>query len=146
YERGARQVFRLRTTARSGAASPIRRGGTYLVTGGMGGLGWLIASWLVERHAANVVLTGRAEPDAETARRLAELTRSGAQATYAQADVSDLAAMQRAIERAEREIGPLRGVFHAAGVPPDDRDFRAATAAAFDRVTAAKITGTLVIE
>ncbi len=46
----------------------VRRGGSYIVTGGLGGLGLVIARWLVDRGAARIVLNGRSEPSARAAR------------------------------------------------------------------------------
>ena len=44
------------------AAVPIHRDGTYLVTGGLGGLGLEVARWLVRGGASSLVLMGRRAP------------------------------------------------------------------------------------
>ena len=47
--------------------------GAYIVTGGLGGLGLVVARWLVDSGAGRVVLNGRTEPSDEQRRVLAEL-------------------------------------------------------------------------
>ena len=54
----------------------IRRDATYLVTGGLGSLGYEVARWLAEQGAGQLVLAGRRSRDA--AQRVAELERAGA--------------------------------------------------------------------
>ncbi|MEZ4681398.1 MAG: KR domain-containing protein [Caldilineaceae bacterium] len=41
--------------------------GTYLITGGLGGLGLLTAKWLVNQGARHLLLVGRSAPSAGTA-------------------------------------------------------------------------------
>jgi acyl transferase domain-containing protein/acyl carrier protein len=105
--------------------------GTYLVTGGLGGLGGLAARWLVGRGCRHLVLTGRRElPDRsqwaalggrqdELGQRVGlieELESRGATVQYFSADVSDREGMSRLLSRIHRRDLPLRGVIHAAGV------------------------------
>ena len=49
---------------------PVRMGGTYLISGGCGGLGLLVAEHLARKWAANLILTGRSELDDTSGRRL----------------------------------------------------------------------------
>ncbi len=92
----------------------IRPGGTYLVTGGAGGVGRYLTGWLLDRGAGLVVVTGR---------RKSEEVAPGADPTgkvrYVQADVTDFEAMARFFSDLDREAATLRGVFHAAGVLDD---------------------------
>lgn len=94
--------------------SAIRADASYLVTGGLGGLGLKIADYLMTAGARHLVLAGRsgASPEAETA--IEELRRRGA-VVVVKGDVAnavDVAAMIDACQRA----APLRGIIHAAGV------------------------------
>ena len=65
----------------------VRRDGAYIVTGGLGGIGLVVARWLVDSGAARVVLNGRSEPSDEQRRVLAELE-EGAQIAVVQGDIS----------------------------------------------------------
>src|SRR5262249_60396471 len=47
----------------------VRTDGSYVVTGGLGGLGLVVARWLVDRGAGRIILNGRNEPS-EAARAL----------------------------------------------------------------------------
>jgi len=109
-----------------------RRGGAYLITGGLGNIGFVLAGWFALTTAeVKLVLTGRtplpdrsewdgflADPDTPTARRigrLLELERAGAEVAYFAVDVADAPEMSRALAEAERRFGPIRGVVHGAG-------------------------------
>src|SRR5262249_30715704 len=50
---------RLPVAAEAGEAIRFRRDGSYLITGGLGGFGLVLARWLVERGAGHLVLLGR---------------------------------------------------------------------------------------
>ncbi len=113
----------------------IRPGGTYLVTGGAGGIGRFLTRWLLERKAGLVVVTGRRGRE-ETALD----TCPDGKVKYIQADVTDREAMEGLFVDLARENKPVRGVFHAAGVL-DDGILLTQTADRFRRVLEPKTTG-----
>ena len=113
----------------------IRPGGTYLVTGGAGGIGRFLTDWLLDRGAGLVVVTGRRPGD-----EAATATDPTRKVRYIQADVCDREAMERLLAGLEREDAPLRGVFHTAGVL-DDGILLAQNADRFRRVLEPKTTG-----
>lgn len=119
------QLSELDVSADGAQPLPLVKGGTYLLTGGLGGIGRYLASRLCHEFDAQVLLIGRsaATPDGdarerERVRALAELrsrAREGA-VLYVQADVTDSAAVRAAVARAELQWGrALDGVFHLAG-------------------------------
>ncbi|MGP3972341.1 SDR family NAD(P)-dependent oxidoreductase, partial [Streptomyces sp. 6N223] len=91
--------------------TPWRADGTYLITGGAGGLGLLFAREIAERApGARIVLTGRSA-------RQEHLHLAIPGAEYRQLDVTDPAAVTETLAG----IGPdLRGILHCAGVIRDD--------------------------
>ncbi|MFH8617243.1 SDR family NAD(P)-dependent oxidoreductase [Streptomyces sp. NPDC017979] len=90
--------------------------GTYVITGGLGGIGVELANWLVERGAKDLVLLGRS-PLGGRGHVLGALAGSGARVTYHPVDVADEAAVRTVLrEVAEGGRPPVRGVLHAAGV------------------------------
>ena len=110
---------------------PFTTSGTQLVTGGLGGLGPLLAEWLLQSGAERVVLIGR------TARPGHALPES---VETMLGDVAKPAELARVIAAIDAAGPPLRGVFHLAGVlgdagmsslRPDD----------LERLFAAKVTG-----
>lgn len=94
----------------------LRPDGTYLITGGLGGLGLLVARWLVEHGARNLALIGRSAPTEEAAERLRELESAGARVAVLRGDVSRVEDVDRVLAEIDRSMPPLRGVIHASGV------------------------------
>ncbi|MBI1398034.1 MAG: SDR family NAD(P)-dependent oxidoreductase [Betaproteobacteria bacterium] len=93
---------------------PLRRGGSYLVTGGFGGIGLTLARYLAAEWGAKLTLVGRRPPaDGEVA---GELERLGAEVLVAAADVSDPDALRAAVAATDQRFGRLDGVIHAAGI------------------------------
>ncbi|MDZ7309035.1 MAG: type I polyketide synthase, partial [candidate division KSB1 bacterium] len=104
------------------AAAPPRRfeeQATYLITGGLGGLGLTLAQWLVEQGARTLVLVGRSAPTAAAQTALAALQAAGARVQVAQADVSQAEEVERVLAQIRHSLPPLKGVFHAAGLLAD---------------------------
>lgn len=118
---------------------PVSARGTYLVTGGMRGLGLAAAKALVEDGARHLALLGRTVP-AEAGAAIEEMKALGARVMLVQADVADAADLARALLGIQEALPPLRGVVHAAGLTEDALLTRM-DAAAFSRVLAPKIQG-----
>jgi acyl carrier protein/NADP-dependent 3-hydroxy acid dehydrogenase YdfG len=99
-----------------------------LITGGLGGLGLKVASWLAQQGARHLVLTGRRglpergelatlSEGSEAFRQVAAIEAIealGATVTVEAADVSDMARMSEVLARIDRSAQPLRGIVHAA--------------------------------
>jgi myxalamid-type polyketide synthase MxaE and MxaD len=114
--------------------------GTYLISGGLGGLGIGLARWLAAHGARHLVLAGRHDPVPDVQARIDELRREGVEVVVARADVGrrqDVAAMLADIDD---RLPPLRGVLHAAMVL-DDRTILELDAERYDRVLAPKMRG-----
>ncbi len=96
----------------------LREHGTYVITGGLGGIGLELAEFIASVCRANLVLLSRgaASPNAEIRRRLLRLQESGVRVTTLVADVGDRAGLAAALREARALVGPINGVFHAAGV------------------------------
>nr|BBH87623.1 polyketide synthase [Thermosporothrix sp. COM3] len=97
----------------------VRAQASYLITGGLGGIGLTMARWLVEQGARHLVLLGRKAPSAEVARFLETLSARGVQVRVAAVDVSCEEQLARELASIERTMPPLRGVLHAAAVLDD---------------------------
>ncbi len=119
---------------------PVREDATYLITGGLGGLGLTTAQWLVERGARHVVLTGRRAITEEGPGRLQTLQQSMADVRVIASDVSDPRAVAELFAQVEASMPPVRGVIHAAGVL-DDGALVQQNGARFERVMSPKIMG-----
>ncbi len=88
---------------------------TYLITGGLGGLGLQVAEWLIQQGARHLVLVGR-NPDPAVVHQLQAADRT-IQAIAA--DVSQRSALVPILETIRQSGYPLAGVVHAAGVLAD---------------------------
>ncbi|NEQ06320.1 MAG: SDR family NAD(P)-dependent oxidoreductase [Moorea sp. SIO4E2] len=93
--------------------------GTYLITGGLGGLGLVIARWMVEQGAKHLVLVGRSSPKEFAQNQLTELKKAGANLVIEKADVSSLEQMTKVVTKIEQSLPPLTGVIHCAAVLED---------------------------
>ncbi|MEZ4241527.1 MAG: SDR family NAD(P)-dependent oxidoreductase, partial [Myxococcota bacterium] len=128
FRGGVRRVGRL-LPAPDALGEPLqcRADGTYLVTGGLGGLGLLAAERLADRGARRLVLLGRTPMPARSAwdaedprvRAIRALEARGVTVRTAAVDVGDGEAVLALIARLADELPPIRGVVHAAGVLRD---------------------------
>ena len=97
----------------------LRPDRTYLVTGGLGGIGTVIAGWLAERGAGTIVLNGRRPPDREAEEVIESLRRQGADVRVELADVTSPEAVEQMLARIDDDMHPLAGVIHSVGVLSD---------------------------
>lgn len=93
---------------------------SYLVTGGLGGLGLRAARWLADRGARHLVLVGRRGAQSETAREeIAALEGRGVRVLAEACDIADYPSVQHLLAKVRATLPPLRGIVHAAGVIED---------------------------
>lgn len=97
----------------------IKPEATYLITGGLGGIGQVLTGWLLEKGARHIVLLGRREIDESRLKALTEGLAADTRIQYIQVDVTDYAALQQIISTIQVDGPPLRGIFHCAGVLDD---------------------------
>ena len=97
----------------------LRSGRTYLVTGGLGGIGCAVARWLAEKGAGTIVLNGRRDPDPAAQATIRDLREGGADVRVEVADVTDPAAVDRLLARIDEAMPPLGGLIHGVGVLSD---------------------------
>lgn len=116
-----------------------------LITGGVGGLGYIMAEHLAKTYQAKLVLTGRSSPTPEIRQKLANLTMAGAQAIYVEGDVCDRAVVKNWISVAKSQFGQLHGVIHSAGVLDDGFLFKK-NKESLDKVLRPKVLGALNLD
>lgn len=123
----------------------FREQGNYLISGGLGALGMLIAGHLISTYKANVYLTGRSTPDEKKLADLAALCNDGGSVSYLEGDVTALETLTGWIASINDEGRLLNGVIHSAGVIEDNFLIKKELSA-FQRVIAPKINGTLALD
>ncbi|KUM68178.1 type I polyketide synthase [Streptomyces curacoi] len=144
--RGAgRLVPRLaRTRPDDGGHGAVGPDGVYLITGGLGGLGRVVAERLVRRGARRLALLSRSAPTAEAADWVRGLAERGVTVHLARADVADRDGLSAALDAVRHELGPVTAVIHAAGVL-DDATLANLTDERVLRVLAPKVLGTALL-
>jgi NADP-dependent 3-hydroxy acid dehydrogenase YdfG len=125
--------------------TPFRQHGVYLLTGGLGGVGMVLARQLAERVQARLVLVGRSEPAPEKQRQIDAL---GTETLVLRADVSKIDDMRRVLAAVEDRFGELHGVIHGAGAVGVEtfREIRQITPADAEAQFAAKVRGVQVLD
>ncbi len=116
---------------------------TYLITGGRGALGLLVAKWLINKGAKNLILAGRSEPNESVKLRIAELIKTGANIILPNVDVSDFKEMKNMFNKYfgdKSDLPQLKGIIHAAGVL-DDGIILQQSWERFDKVFKPKVRG-----
>lgn len=145
--------------------TPFRENGVYLITGGLGNIGLILAELLATTVHAKLILVGRTPlpektqwqhwiathaNDDVTSNKLTtllKLEKAGASVLTMTGDVANLTSMQAIIATAEATFGRLNGVFHAAGITGDDSSLTIAdsTSTTCSNMFASKVDGTLVL-
>lgn len=111
--------------ALTSAVSPIhaeplaRPDATYLITGGLGGLGLLLAEFLASQRARHLVLLGRSQPSARALEVIGSLRARGVTVQVRACDVSDPTEVEQTIAFITNDMPPLRGIVHGAAVLDD---------------------------
>lgn len=146
--------------------SGLRQKGSYLITGGLGGVGFLLAEHLARTAQARLVLVGRsAFPEREEwehwlathddqdvvsdkIKKVRVLEELGAEVLVISADVANYEQMLDAVKRTDERFGDLHGVIHAAGLTSDDafQPIRQIDRSTCERHFQPKVHGLLVLE
>ncbi|MBH8554253.1 SDR family NAD(P)-dependent oxidoreductase [Nostocaceae cyanobacterium CENA357] len=126
------ESFKLEATTET--KTRLRQKGVYLITGGLGGIGKVLAEHLAETLQAKLILISRsplpqktawatwlaahdaADPTSSKIQQVQALEALGAEVLVITADVTSLTQMQRAISLGLEQFGEINGVIHAAGV------------------------------
>jgi len=153
----------LRRYDRLGSAATgyrLRREGTFVITGGLGAIGLLVAEWLVKEWAAKVVLVGRRDlegqdSDSEEVRqrrqnrkqRITRLRELGGDVVVVAADVTNVGAVRDVLSQARARWGRVDGVIHCAGLVGPDMQRGALETAdeALSHISGAKVRGALAL-
>ncbi len=89
--------------------------GSYLVTGGLGGLGLKLSNWMVKNGAKHLILLSRSQPKPDAKAVIEELQQQGVTIEVKQMDICDAEAVANLLQ----ENDEIRGIFHLAGCLDD---------------------------
>ena len=120
YLNGQRTIRTWRELDYSAPQHRWRDGGIYLIAGGMGGLGRLVAEDIARTaKGAVLVLIGSKPMDDDRSDVLKRLRDLGAVTAYRQVDISDAAAVKALVGHIVEVHGDLTSVIHCAGTLRD---------------------------
>ncbi|MEH2228581.1 MAG: SDR family oxidoreductase [Nostoc sp.] len=112
----------------------LRKQGVYLITGGLGGVGLVMAEYLAQTVQAKLILLGRSafpdqdkwsewlstydeeDPISQKIQKLQAIKALGAEVMVASADVTNLDQMLAVFNKSNQQFGEIHGVIHAAAV------------------------------
>jgi acyl transferase domain-containing protein/acyl carrier protein len=140
-----RFVHSVESTKLDQVSNRLCDGGVYVVTGGLGGIGYALAEHLAHTHKAKLVLIGRGATKARAGPKIAALQSLGAEVEVVQADVTNAAQVTSAFAKARERFGAINGVFHAAGTLGDSL-MALKTREDAERVLAPKVQGSLALD
>ncbi|MFN7096430.1 MAG: amino acid adenylation domain-containing protein, partial [Gammaproteobacteria bacterium] len=90
---------------------------SYLITGGLGGLGLACCRWLIEQGAKNIILVGRQPPSAQLQQEILQLEKiHSLTILIRQVNIAELQQLNILFDELSQQLPPLRGIIHAAGV------------------------------
>ncbi len=128
------------TVQKAIAGVKVRADASYLITGGTGDLGLLVARWLIEQGAQRLILVSRNGGDDKARHLIESLHQTGAHVLVQKVDVCNIDALGAVIDSCTSGAFPLRGIVHAAGVLEDGALYHQ-TRDKFHRVLAPKVEG-----
>jgi acyl transferase domain-containing protein len=141
----------------------LRAHGTYLITGGLGGIGLTLAEYLARTVSARLILVGRTrlpepanwdkwledhpetDPISQKIRQVRKIESYGVDVACESADVTSFEQMRSIVDRIVKRYGSIHGVVHAAGLPTGGM-IQLKTQADAAAVIAPKVHGAFVLD
>lgn len=163
YRNGKRYVQRLgKIQINQNGNNILRHNGTYLITGGLGGIGLEIAGFLAREKSVQLAFINRSEfPDREEWGKIIDLNQekdvinkielikkieqNGSVINCYQTDITDKDSLSQIIERIKNDFGNINGVIHSAGISEGARTGEMSEVL-LERVLAPKMKGTLFLD
>ena len=144
----------------------LKKGGLYLITGGLGSIGLILAEHLARNCQAKLVLVGRSpfpaqsewqqwlaahspeDPISQKIQKLLTITNLGSEVFIARADVANLDQMLAVFAEVNQKWGAINGVIHAAGVLTEQafQEIRSLDRLNCEQQLRPKVYGLLVLE
>ncbi|MCP4349673.1 MAG: SDR family NAD(P)-dependent oxidoreductase [Desulfobacterales bacterium] len=157
------QLFKPVRLESNNKPSRLREKGVYLITGGLGGIGLVLAEYLANTVQAKLILTGRSavpprnewdewlashEDNDNTSlkiQKLKQIEELGSEILVAKTDVADEEQMKAAVDQALNRFGRINGVIHAAGIVGGGM-IHLKTRENMEKTLLPKVKGTLVLD
>ncbi|MCB2360147.1 SDR family NAD(P)-dependent oxidoreductase [Clostridium estertheticum] len=101
-----------------------KENGVYVITGGLGGVGYLIANQIATNIKAKLVLIGSTKLNEIKGKQINKLLQKGSEVLYIQADISNKEDAIRAYSEVKSKFGYISGIIHGAGIIKDQLIFK----------------------
>ncbi|GAK56425.1 JamP protein [Candidatus Vecturithrix granuli] len=142
----------------------LRDRGVYLITGGLGGIGLVLAEHLAQKARVKLVLTGRSafpakeeqekwlsthdEQDSisQKIRKIQAIEATGSEVAVFSADAANLEQMAEVVAQTEKQFGQIHGIIHCAGIPDYKGVIQRRSREDTEEILAPKVKGTLILE
>ncbi|SHJ86219.1 Phosphopantetheine attachment site [Clostridium cavendishii DSM 21758] len=142
--------------------NPIRDGGVYIITGGVGGMGLSVAKYIAEKERTTLILINRTPfPSRNEWERLLqessdvkicskiktilEIERLNSKVICISADVSDYSIMNDMLKEVRQRYGKINGIIHGAGVAGDGFIYNR-TPEQLEEVMSGKVVGAILLD
>jgi len=165
YRDGVRwkQVYDQCDLTKVDSERPIRDDGVFLITGGLGGIGYQMAKAFATRKSAKLALVNRTplpercewaewlrehgydDKISQAIRKVLKLEELGANVKVYDGDVTDAGRIKEIVECVEKSWGAINGVIHGAGTVADGL-IQMKNQGDIENVFAPKVYGTLVLD
>lgn len=143
YRKGIRLVPRMRDAVLTNQKLlHIDPQGSYLITGGLTGLGLKCAEWLADKGAKHLLLLGRKAPSEGALEKIKSLEKRGVRLETHSIDIADKERVKDLFQNFGKKWPPLKGIIHSAGVI-DDAPIQLQSWARFEKVLSPKIQGSM---
>ncbi len=161
YTHGYEQV---KTEDNKSEVARIKEGGSYIITGGLGGMGLVLAEHISRIKDTKILLLGRSsfperiewenylnshsEDDSvsKKLKKLLAMEENGMELMIRSADISDLEQMAKVINDAISRFGKINGIVHTAGVIDLAGVIHKRTWEMTEEVMDAKVKGTIILD
>lgn len=95
----------------------FREDSSYIIIGGLGGLGQSLARWMIKYGAKNLIILSRSGKRHALAGKLsADLEQAGCRVIMPECDIKDGALVEQVLNNAAKSMPPIRGAIQGAMV------------------------------
>lgn len=123
----------------------FRNKGVYVITGGMGKLGSIVAEYLARTYNARIALLSRSDLNEEKYKIIDNIKKLNGDVIFIKADVSQKSDVDNAINTVKNHFGSIHGVFHCAGIA-DDKLLKNKSLKEVENVISAKVKGAVYLD
>jgi polyketide synthase PksN len=146
YLNGKRSMKYLVETSLSPAPEPVfRKGGTYILAGGMGYVGDLLCQKLAKEYQATLILLSRGSYNETRKEQCSRLEALGATVHYHSVDISDPEAMKQTYGKIKQQVKEIHGVINLARAH-ESKGIAVKPWESFYSISQVKIMGTILLD